>query len=67
MNQTTTGCRIRRERRALHLTQDELAQIAHVGRRTVQDIERGKVAHPHPATLAKIAAALGHGTDWLRP
>jgi transcriptional regulator with XRE-family HTH domain len=40
------------------LSQRELAQRAGVAPKTVLDIETGKI-RPHPATLRKLAAALG--------
>jgi transcriptional regulator with XRE-family HTH domain len=40
------------------LSQRELAERAGVSPKTVLDVETGKI-RPHPATLRKLAAALG--------
>jgi len=40
------------------ITQRELAAKAGVSNKTISDIEQGKL-RPHPATLRKLAAALG--------
>jgi transcriptional regulator with XRE-family HTH domain len=49
---------LRELRQTRVLSQRELAQRAKVSQKTIVDIETGKV-HPHPATLRKLAAALG--------
>jgi len=49
---------LRELRQAKVLSQRELAQRAKVSQKTIVDIETGKI-HPHPATLRKLAAALG--------
>jgi len=40
------------------LSQRELSALAGVSNRTISDIEQGKI-RPHPATLRKLAVALG--------
>jgi transcriptional regulator with XRE-family HTH domain len=40
------------------ITQRELAALAGVSNKTISDIEKGKT-RPHPATLRRLAAALG--------
>ncbi|HYW88634.1 MAG TPA: helix-turn-helix transcriptional regulator [Chloroflexota bacterium] len=49
---------LRELRQAKVLSQRELAQRAKVSQKTIVDIETGKI-RPHPATLRKLAAALG--------
>lgn len=49
---------IKERRQQLHITQDDLAQMAAVGLRTVKEIESGK-ANPSLKTLEKIAHVLG--------
>ncbi|HET8629945.1 MAG TPA: helix-turn-helix transcriptional regulator [Thermomicrobiales bacterium] len=60
----TVGERLRywRERRAL--SQRELAAAAGVAQNTIWRTEQGQVA-AHPATLRKLAAALGVRVDQL--
>jgi predicted ATPase/transcriptional regulator with XRE-family HTH domain len=45
-------------RAAAGLTQEELAERAGLGARTISDLERGVVRWPHPETLRRLAAAL---------
>lgn len=47
-----------RHRVAVGLTQQELAQRAAVSIRTLRDIEQGRVLHPRPQSLQRLAAAL---------
>lgn len=49
---------LRSARQRLGLTQDELATRAGVSVRAVRELERGRVAHPQPATVRRLAAAL---------
>lgn len=60
----TVGERLRywRERRAL--SQRELAEAAGMGQNTIWRTESGE-ATPHPATLRKLAQALGIRVDQL--
>jgi transcriptional regulator with XRE-family HTH domain len=51
--------RIRRERKKLGLTQEELARRAGLTLNGYADIERGVVQDPHFSSLASIAGALG--------
>ena len=56
------GLRELREQRLL--SQRELALKAGVSHTTIVNIETGKI-RPHPATLRKLAAALGVGASEL--
>ena len=60
-----TGERIAGERKALRLSQAELAERAGIGRTQLSLIETG-ASHPSVRTTGKIANALGVKTDWLR-
>jgi transcriptional regulator with XRE-family HTH domain len=53
------GALVRRHRRRLGLTQDELADKSGIGVRTIRDIEAGKIARPRPVTVRMLADALG--------
>lgn len=50
---------LRARRYAAGLTQDELARKAGVGVRTLRDLETGRAATPHRATVDLLANALG--------
>jgi predicted ATPase/transcriptional regulator with XRE-family HTH domain len=50
---------LRARRRAIGLTQAELAERAGLGERTVRDLERGRSARPQRTTVELLAAALG--------
>jgi len=54
------GAQIRARRKALRLTQDELAAVARVTPRLLGEVERGK-ASAQLAGLLRILAALGLG------
>jgi HTH-type transcriptional regulator/antitoxin HipB len=56
------GQLIRGERRAQGLTQDDLALLADLSRKTVADVERGKPT-VQLATLLQILDALGLNLD----
>src|SRR5262245_53582837 len=49
----------RQLRSAAHLTQEELADRAGLSARGIQDLERGVHDTPHPATVRRLADALG--------
>lgn len=49
---------IKTRRKALKISQDDLAQMAEVGLATVKDIERGK-ANPSLATITRLLDVLG--------
>lgn len=53
------GDRIREAREAREWTQDELAGHSGVPKRTIQEIENGRVAKPQRATDLKLRQALG--------
>jgi DNA-binding SARP family transcriptional activator/Tfp pilus assembly protein PilF/DNA-binding XRE family transcriptional regulator len=65
----TLGTRLRRLRLTAGLTQRELADQAGMSVRALRDLEQGRVARPHPSTLAALAAALGlpEGESGLSP
>src|SRR5262249_33874063 len=50
---------LRQLRSAAHLTQEELADRAGLSARGIQDLERGVHDTPHPATVRRLADALG--------
>ena len=52
------GVLLRRQRQAAALTQEELAERAHLSWRTISDLERGRKHTPRPDTLALLADAL---------
>jgi non-specific serine/threonine protein kinase len=56
------GALLRGHRRAAGLTQEALAERAGLSRRGLQHLEAGD-AHPHPATLDALAAALDLAPD----
>ncbi|MBR3947215.1 MAG: helix-turn-helix transcriptional regulator [Bacteroidales bacterium] len=49
---------IRTRRKALKISQEDLAQMAEVGLATVKDIERGK-SNPSLATITRLLEVLG--------
>lgn len=49
---------IRIRRKALKISQEDLAQMAEVGLATVKDIERGK-SNPSLATITRLLEVLG--------
>ena len=55
---------LRERRRRLGLTQEELAERAGVSVRTICHVETGRIEHPRPATVRRLAEALAlTGTD----
>jgi len=58
------GANVRRERVALKMTQERLAEKVGVNPRTIQKIEAGRL-NILVTTLARIQAALGCGWDEL--
>jgi predicted ATPase/transcriptional regulator with XRE-family HTH domain len=57
------GALLSRHRRAVGLTQAELAERAGISSRAVSDLERGVKRRPHRETIALLAEALGLGPD----
>ncbi|MGN6407490.1 MAG: helix-turn-helix domain-containing protein, partial [Curtobacterium sp.] len=58
MQERPDGELLRRLRTAAGLTLADLAAAAHVGVRTLSDIERGVARRPQRATIEAIASAL---------
>src|SRR5918993_3176684 len=52
------GERVRAGRKALHLSQEEVARRAGVSLNQVNRLERGEIVDPHFSTLAGLATAL---------
>lgn len=52
------GERVRTRRKALHLSQEEVARRAGVSLNQVNRLERGEIVDPHFSTLAGLATAL---------
>lgn len=50
-------------RRSAGLTQVELAERAHIGVRTLRDLETGRASRPQRSTVGLLAAALGLSDD----
>jgi DNA-binding SARP family transcriptional activator/DNA-binding XRE family transcriptional regulator len=57
-NGKTPGEQIREARRALGITQRELARLARVSIGTLHDLEQGRVARPRAETVSSLNAAL---------
>ncbi len=53
------GERVRAGRKALHLSQEEVARRAGVSLNQVNRLERGEIVDPHYSTLLSLAQALG--------
>ena len=68
-NWVRLGHAIREARHIKGMTQEELADLAQVSRRSLMSLERGHAAKRIPPSLAKVAAALGwpagHGEAML--
>lgn len=58
------GERIKAARKKAGLTQSELAERIGIKPQVISQYERGVKKNPKPATLKKIANALGDGTKW---
>ena len=58
---TGPGAEIRRRRKALGWTQQDLAERSGVRVATISDLETGKASNPRKSTLRLIDAALGEG------
>lgn len=56
--QLTFAAALRRYRVAAGLTQEALAERAHLSVRAISDLERGARRHPYPATVRLLATAL---------
>ena len=54
---------IRKNRKALKLSQDKLSKLAEVAYNTIVKIESGENSNPTVETLMKIAKALNTGVD----
>ena len=50
---------VRAHRLRLGLTQEELAERAGIGLRTIRDVETGRVRTPRPATVRLLSDAFG--------
>jgi transcriptional regulator with XRE-family HTH domain len=53
------GERVRARRKALHLSQEEIARRAGVSLNLVNRVERGEIMDPHYSTLRSLAKGLG--------
>lgn len=52
------GLLLRQYRAAAGMSQEELAERAHLSRRGISDLERGERRSPHPGTARRLAQAL---------
>ena len=59
------GVLLQQQRRAAGLSQEELAERAGLSRRGISDLERGARRAPYPATVRRLAGALGLGAAAL--
>jgi transcriptional regulator with XRE-family HTH domain len=57
--------RLREARCLAGFSQEQLAERCGIARGTIQLLERGRTDHPHPATVQRLAAALGVSPDAL--
>src|SRR5262249_20697149 len=53
------GAQLQRHRLLAGLSQEELAERSGLSRRGITDLERGARRMPHPATVRRLADALG--------
>jgi tetratricopeptide (TPR) repeat protein/transcriptional regulator with XRE-family HTH domain len=59
------GAQLRFRREAAGLSQEQLAERAALSVRAIRDLERGRTARPHPATLRRLADAFAlQGQAW---
>lgn len=63
MDKSTIAKNIKKARKKLELTQEQLAVKAVIPYATLSKIESGKVTNPTVTTLKKIADALNIGVD----
>lgn len=63
--QESIGARLVRLRKGLHLTQEKLADLADIPRRTLQDIEYGATADPGVKTIQRLAEKLNVSSEYL--
>jgi phage repressor protein C with HTH and peptisase S24 domain len=61
----TTGERLRSERIAAKLTQQQLADEAGVSKQAISQIETGGTKNPEAATISPVCRRLGITTHWL--
>jgi transcriptional regulator with XRE-family HTH domain len=59
------GPRIRERRKALGLTQAQLAQIANIPQFHISSIETGRITVLKSDTIRRLARALRVTTDWV--
>ena len=57
---------LRNLRRAQHLSQEELADLARLNQKQISDMERGR-RRGRPGTWRRLAAALGVPVEWFGP
>ena len=62
---TQLGTRIRRRRRDLDMTQEQLAQISGIPQYHISGIEVGRIVEIKTDTLRKLTRALRVSADWL--
>jgi transcriptional regulator with XRE-family HTH domain len=62
---TELGKRVRQRRRALDLTQEQLAELTGSPQFHISAIERGRVKEVTSLTLRRLAPALRVSADWL--
>ena len=63
--QSPVGERVRRTRRTQDLTQERLAQLAHLNVITISRLEKGTAKAVYADTVAALARALQVSTDYL--
>ena len=63
--QSPVGVRVRKVRRAQDLTQEQLADKAHLNAITISRLEKGTAKAVYADTVAALARALDVSTDYL--